>query len=68
MKDHIPCENPFNTSCCQSGYRITAVDATGTGTLGRVCGAWDLGTRGDARDGDAWTLNVGTQGTLMFIA
>ena len=35
---------PF-TSCCQSGYRITAVYETGTGTLGHVCGAWDLRTR-----------------------
>lgn len=50
------------TSCCQSGYRITAVYETGTVTLGHVCGAWDLGTRGDVRDGDAWTLNIGTQG------
>ena len=29
-------------------------------------GTW--GREGDVRDGDTWTLNIGTQGTLLFIA
>ena len=52
---------PF-TSCSKSGYRITAVHETGTRTLEHVCGAWDLGTQGDLRDGEAWTLSMGRQG------